>query len=185
MSDRRVNYTKMMLKQSLLQLLLTKPINKITIKELCETADINRATFYTHYQDAYDLLRQIENELFAEIHHSIDTELRTEQMSEFLESICSCIRKNKELCEVIFGEFGDKDFLRRILNIAHDWSIQEWQRTSPRLDDKSLERVYAFIAHGSAQVIRDWVQSGMLETPKQIALFIESLCYHGLSILTK
>ena len=56
--DRRVKYTKMVLKESLIDLLSKKDISCITIKQICEEADINRATFYTHYSDQFDLLRQ-------------------------------------------------------------------------------------------------------------------------------
>ena len=49
--DARVRYTKMMIRNSLLELLRTKPIAKITVTEICEMAGINRATFYAHYSD--------------------------------------------------------------------------------------------------------------------------------------
>ena len=64
--DRRVRYTKMVLRDSLLELMQTAPINKITVKDICERADVNRGTFYLHYQDPYDLMHQIENELIDE-----------------------------------------------------------------------------------------------------------------------
>ena len=51
MSDRRVKYTKMVLRNALIKLLETKPISRITIKEICEEADINRTTYYAHYTD--------------------------------------------------------------------------------------------------------------------------------------
>ncbi|HCA30580.1 MAG TPA: TetR/AcrR family transcriptional regulator, partial [Ruminococcaceae bacterium] len=60
--SRKTRYTRMVLQDSLLELMKNKPISKITIKELCETADINRTTFYAHYRDQYDLLRTIEGE---------------------------------------------------------------------------------------------------------------------------
>ena len=46
----------MVLKQSLLKLLKEKPVNKITVKEVCELAQLNRATFYAHYSDCFALL---------------------------------------------------------------------------------------------------------------------------------
>ena len=58
--DRRVRYTKMVLKDSLLKLLSEKDISRITIKEICDGADVNRATFYAHYADQYDLLLPVE-----------------------------------------------------------------------------------------------------------------------------
>ena len=64
-SDRRTRYTQMVLKKSLIEWMEQKPLAKITIKELCERADINRCTFYAHYRDQYDLLQQIEDEIIS------------------------------------------------------------------------------------------------------------------------
>ncbi len=50
-TDARVRYTLMKLKESFLVLLEKKPINKITVKEVCELSELNRATFYTHFTD--------------------------------------------------------------------------------------------------------------------------------------
>ena len=63
--NRKTRYTKMVLQNSLFELMEKKPIEKITIKELCENADINRTTFYAHYSDQYDLLAKIENETIS------------------------------------------------------------------------------------------------------------------------
>ena len=62
-TDARVKYTKMVLKKALLELMQHKPVNKITVKEICERAELNRATFYAHYSDCFDLLESIEEEL--------------------------------------------------------------------------------------------------------------------------
>ena len=59
--DARVRYTKMMIRNSLLELLSTKPIAKITVTEICERAGINRATFYAHYTDPTDQLHWLQS----------------------------------------------------------------------------------------------------------------------------
>lgn len=64
--DARVRYTKMVIRNSLLELLRIKPIAKITVTEICERADINRATFYAHYSDPSDLLHSLEAEVIEE-----------------------------------------------------------------------------------------------------------------------
>ena len=48
--------TKRALEQSLKNLLLRKPLNKITISDIAEDCGINRMTFYYHFQDIYDLV---------------------------------------------------------------------------------------------------------------------------------
>lgn len=65
--DRRKKYTRMVLKESLMELLKNKPISNITIKEICEEADINRSTFYSHYSSQYDLLNAIEEEFIEDM----------------------------------------------------------------------------------------------------------------------
>lgn len=50
-TDARIRYTQRVLKESFLTLLKQKPVNKITVKEVCEMAELNRATFYAHYSD--------------------------------------------------------------------------------------------------------------------------------------
>lgn len=52
----------MLIRKSFTKLLSLKPIQSISVKELCEEAGINRGTFYTHYKDLYDLRDSIEEE---------------------------------------------------------------------------------------------------------------------------
>ena len=59
-SDARVRYTKMVIKNSFVELLAKKPLTKVTVKEICELSEINRATFYKYYCDPYDLLEKLE-----------------------------------------------------------------------------------------------------------------------------
>ena len=53
--DQRVRITKIMIRDAYIKLLAEKDIQHITVRELCETAHINRGTFYSHYIDIYDL----------------------------------------------------------------------------------------------------------------------------------
>ena len=64
--DRRVRRTKAMLRAALTELLKTKPVNEISVTELTRKADVNRGTFYGHYKDIFDMVEQLENEMFQE-----------------------------------------------------------------------------------------------------------------------
>ncbi len=59
--------TKKILKNSLLELLEQQDIQKISIRSLCELADLNRSTFYKYYGSQYDLLKEMENDLLNQI----------------------------------------------------------------------------------------------------------------------
>lgn len=69
--DLRTERTKHSIANAFLELRKQKPIEKITVKELAELAYINKATFYTHYHDIYDLSDQLENEFIESIIHGI------------------------------------------------------------------------------------------------------------------
>lgn len=170
----------MVLKQSLLELLREHPIEKITIKDICQKADINRGTFYSHFSDPYDLLEQIENELFSEILSSVESLLKAEAISGLLLKIFESIHKNSDLCRILFSDYGDKVFLRRIMNIARDRSIAEWKKMIPAVKDEQMELLYLFYANGCVAIIQHWLLSGMKESPQELSDMIEKLSLKGL-----
>ena len=69
--DLRVQRTRKNIRDAFIELRSRKPIEKITVKELAEAAFINKATFYQHYEDLYDLSESMENELIDNIISSI------------------------------------------------------------------------------------------------------------------
>jgi len=165
-TDGRVRYTKRVVKDSLLQLLKEKPIQKVTVREICELAEINRATFYTHYRDAYDLLEQIENELFEDISSTVLA--KQDEIDSLTQEIFVLIEKNIDLCKVLFSENGDKMFLRRIMDISRKKSISNWHKQYPQATRMELEFLYTFVSSGSTAVIEHWVRTGMKEAPLQL-----------------
>ncbi len=67
--DSRTIQTKALIRKTLLQLMQGSPFLKITVKELCEKAGINRGTFYLHYKDLWAVLDELENEVLDETGH--------------------------------------------------------------------------------------------------------------------
>ena len=64
-TDRRTKYTKMVIREALLSLLHNRPIEKITVSDLCARAEISRPTFYLHYADLYALLDEIGEDMIT------------------------------------------------------------------------------------------------------------------------
>ena len=77
--DYRTRVTKMLIRKAFTDMLKEKPIQSITIKELCETAGINRGTFYSHYSDIYDLLEKMEEEMMADFIKALEPLLETDK----------------------------------------------------------------------------------------------------------
>ena len=63
MEDRRIKKTKRILKETLISMLTKKPLDRITVTELCSQADVSRITFYTHYDDKFSLIDEIVQDL--------------------------------------------------------------------------------------------------------------------------
>ena len=70
--DQRIKLTKKLLKNALVEILLIKPIQKVTIKEICETADVNRTTFYKYYSNEYTLLKEIEQDFIEKTTRALE-----------------------------------------------------------------------------------------------------------------
>ena len=70
--NRRVRMTKKLLNNSLLHFLETKTVNKVTVTEICEEADVNRSTYYAHFTDPYQQLKSMEESIFSELHEKVD-----------------------------------------------------------------------------------------------------------------
>lgn len=65
--DLRVTRTRELIERSFYELLMEKSLHKLTVGEIAERARINRATFYAHYEDKYDLYRHLVSGTFAQI----------------------------------------------------------------------------------------------------------------------
>ena len=116
--DRRVKYTKMVLKESLIKLLAKKDISQISIKEICEDADINRSTFYSHYSDQYDLMRKVEDELLENVSEYLAVYVQSKadiNLVEMIEKIFEYIKENAPLCKLLLSERGDLDFQKKVM----------------------------------------------------------------------
>ena len=180
--DRRVKYTKMVLKQSLLELMTDRPISNVTIKDICELADVNRGTFYKHYNDQYSLLNEIQDELYFEIKATFEKKLTDlSSAADIIKEIFRCIAAQSSLCKVLCGNYGDGEFLKKLMFNAHDQFIEEWKTKLKRADIKQLDRFYIYTANGIIAVAKDWLQGGMYESPEEVALFVEKTTNYGLS----
>ncbi len=179
--NRRVRYTRMALRETLLSLLQQYPLNKITVSRICEQADVNRSTFYLYYKDAYDLLDQIETELYEQISQALEGTSYMLPNVEMLQRIYEIIYKNRDLCRILFGEFGDKVFLRKVGNIHKDQMMREWRKLGKNLDETTLSYLHTFAAYTNIGVMERWIASDFHETPAQLASLVNKLLTNGIS----
>ena len=120
--DARKRYTQMVLKQSFLKLLKEKPVNRITVKEVCALAQLNRATFYAHYSDCFALMESIENELIDAFEESLRY-VNSFDVTALIEAIYDMVDQNQTACRVLILGNTNSTVLMRMIALAKEDSI--------------------------------------------------------------
>ncbi len=183
--DRRVKYTKMVLKESFIKLLEQKDISQITIKEICAVADINRATFYSHYNDQYDLLRKIEDELLNNINaHILAFGQKNCEINAVLlaEKTFEYIKENAKLCKLLLSERGDFSFQKKIMMLVYDIIIEELTDNT-KISKEDAEYIYSFTITGCVGIVQKWLDDDLKKTPHFMAETIINLTTGMISLL--
>lgn len=106
--DIRMEKTEKAIKNAFIELRSKKPLEKITVKELCSLACINKSTFYSHYDDIYALSEALETETVASVLNSIpqSAEYTVENPEEFTREICLAFVSHISLINVLFAGKG-------------------------------------------------------------------------------
>ena len=150
-----------------------KPVSKVTVREVCERAGINRSTFYAHYLDVYDVMEQVEKTMAAGL---------TQRFLEILDSGGSISRCFLALFEYI-REY--REFYTFYLTESNRTGVigVAWEMLSDRVQSitpqdfgytSQQEMMYqgTFFTFGLTAVIRAWVTQGCQETPQQLLEFL-------------
>ncbi|PYG86634.1 TetR family transcriptional regulator [Ruminiclostridium sufflavum DSM 19573] len=181
--NRKTRYTRMVLQDSLIELMKQKPISKITIKEICETADINRTTFYDHFTDQYELLRTIEDQTLSYAKERLQRLLETDKNAaqKIIESIFEYFVENSNHIQVLMSEQGDVAFQKKLLKL-----IYEYCRSIPAdaklKDTKSADVIndeyfFVFAVNGSVGIIQHWLKTGLQKSAKEMAEILCSIVF--------
>lgn len=175
--DRKTRYTRMVLQDSLVELMKQKPISKITVKELCENADINRTTFYAHYTDTYDLLRKIEDETLSWAEEMINNLLCQTDKNEtirILEGVFQYFTENGRHIQVLMSEQGDINFQKQLLTLIYR-QCGITSSTTKNADWVTKEFYFIFVVNGSVGLIQHWLKNGLNKPPKEMAEIIYNM----------
>lgn len=151
-TDARIRYTQGVLKQALLSFLQEKPINKITVKEVCERAELNRATFYAHYSDCFALLESIENELIDEFEKSLRY-VNSFDVTALIEALYDMADQNQEACRTLVLGNTSSTVIAKMIALAKTDSLAYWHRELPKASETELEMMYTHLSNGLMHVI--------------------------------
>ncbi|MBR6531451.1 MAG: TetR/AcrR family transcriptional regulator [Clostridia bacterium] len=151
--DRRAKMTREILKQSLIELMKNKPIHDISIKKICETADINRSTFYHHYDSQFELFDDILNDIGYDIieivrkHHKSD-----DWMKNILCDAFTYLEKKRETILVILSENSGFSVGERLTSYT-----ERFVNTSLETSTEIAKYCVQFATAGMTTVVWQWL----------------------------
>ena len=178
--DRRIKYTKKIIKDTFIKLLSGKDIKKITVSEICNIADINRATFYRYYLDVYDLLDHIESDFIEELKEAYNiNDMNEYSVSSFSKALLSVFLDNKELVKILFNTNNNIYFLNEVLEVAYAKCKEKWENDMPSSTDEDIEYASVYIFNGALGVVNFWVKNNFDKDIDEVCEIIEKLSYFG------
>lgn len=184
--DRRVRKTRKQLRECLIRLLKEKKVQDITVRELTDMADLNRGTFYLHYKDVFDLLEKTEAGLQHEFNLLVlkhdAVELKQKPAVIFIE-IYTLVYDNADLIEILLGENGDLNFVNRLKTLIRDKCLNDWMEVFRSGNPAAFDAFFSFIVSGCVGLVQYWLQTGLKETPQQMAKLTEQIIKQGIGVL--
>lgn len=174
-NHRKVQYTRSVIRGAFFQLLKEKPIEHITVSELCVQANIHRGTFYQHYHDIYDLRKCLEDQLMEHFEQLIP--LLEQREYDMAELAVRMIFEERDLCEAIIGIQGNKEFVNTLVDKY--WPVYRTQYSRDGIDEKYQLYVYQFATAGCSRVIQNWLAGGCRESAEEIVQIIRRMTESG------
>ena len=185
--DRRILRTKTAIREALIDLINEKGFDATLVSDIAERANINRGTFYVHYQDKYDLLEKIQTEIIETIqcivlqaNELIPSEINFEEPLPIIITIFEYIRENASFMHAMFNLQGGVPFQVKIRNTIkknlHLEFLSGFKEKNFLVPSHYLVD-YAVSAHFG--IIQDWLERGCVESPAEMALIITKITWYG------
>lgn len=173
--NRRVKMTKLLLNESLIELMHTKSIHEITVKELCEKADINRSTFYKHYGTVYDLYAEILQAVNDGIGEIIFRAKTADELYSYkvLENILLYVLDRKELFLLLLGEKSNIGIGEPLINVIDSFLDKETTNEFSRY-------CVQFLTAGMTSIVWMWLNGDGSPNAHEMALLIHTMLTHGM-----
>jgi AcrR family transcriptional regulator len=176
--DLRVRRTRKLLQDALIELTIEKGFSAVTVRDIAQRAMVNRATFYRHYLDKYDLLNKYMDDLYAMLDAPDEPALegRTgvgipEEPPPGLVRMLEHVQARADFYRAMLGKKGDPEFAQRIRQY-----IEKRMRASlpavaaqDQLNQPSFDLCLKYISSGGVGAIQWWLENDLPYSPRQMA----------------
>jgi len=165
-----MNKSQYFISQALLTLMREKPYEKISVMDIARRAYVSRTTLYNHFQDKYEVVERI---IKDEILQPIRPLLQNDMIDESMILIFSNLQKEKEFYTKLAKTTGQNSFEEIVRKCVEELLLEFMISKTGEKVVKDRWLTPAMIAKYYAQsmtfVVMNWIQSGMLLSPKEIA----------------
>lgn len=153
MENLRVRLTKQMIQNALIALLEEKPLDKISVTELCQKAAVNRMTFYKYYGSQFDVLNAIVDNIFSEI-----SEIGENYSGDLLfqKGILDYMVKNKKMLIILMDRISPEMFTTRLIN-NDSLTSRTISSFSSEYSDKQKNYLLKYYQHGCFGLMSNWL----------------------------
>ncbi len=152
--------TKHDLSEALRYLLSDRPLDKITVQDIADTAGVSRKTFYYHFQDVYDLLEWMLEQDRTRLEPDVSD--RNSWRTAVVNLLAFC-QENQAMIQNLFRSIS-RDTLDRYTYSILLKSLKDYARSQAsvhKLTEKQYEALLQFTAHGLQGILITWIDSGM------------------------
>lgn len=174
-NNQRTRLSKMLFKNALMDLLKEKgSINKVSVRELCDRAELNRSTFYAHYQEPNDLLIEIETELLDATEEHLEKIGAENDIGahKYILSFLQYIRQNDKPFRALLIDSTDPEFRSRFMQQSIIQFVNNLRIELP----KELEQyIFSYILNGSTGIIIQWIRSDYAADENEIVNLLFSI----------
>lgn len=163
--DRRARRSRKLLKESLLELMKRKTFSDISVRDVTDAADMNRATFYLHYTGTAELLRSVEEDLLEELQSLVDAHMQETvavgSVAPVFEPVLDFAVENRETCTILFSSSEASGFFQAIQRLVHENGaplVRSWFRPA---DTRLTDYLLNFLAWGFIGLLSEWFEKDM------------------------
>ena len=170
--DKRVANTKEAVTRVFSDLLKEKSIDEISVTEICQKANINRGTFYSHYKDPYDLRNKIQEAFLEKFKTNLAPLLfssSTDNLTnfDFVYSIIMFLKTNKETVDIIVDRKGrDQTFLNDVIKCGYQFVTFVYPEIFANNSNEDISMFSSFVCGGCVQILLEWIK-GNMQTPME------------------
>lgn len=171
--DRRTRYTLRVIRAAMFELMESKPLEKITVTDICQLADINRGTFYKYYRDVYDLFEKTGNDFIEEIHALfLESDASSSDMPRFFASIFQILSENKDLVQIAKNREFTERFTQKLLVFVLPHIHQLVTHSHPSISQEEATLLTEYIMGGCTRVVAAWIRDDMKIPAEQMERYI-------------